>query len=281
MKYLFSIILLFCIFFTEGQVADSLPLKDSVSTLSKPSSKNDIIFENNNLNLKGIPISYEIRKRSYKEDDFNFYILLPVVFFFSLIRAIFPRYFTNIFRVFFNSSLQQSQLTDQLVQAKLPSLFYNIFFSFSFSIYVFFLFQYLKIIPAQNRAYQLLYIFIVIILIYIFKWLIIKFIGWISNYEKLADKYLFIVFLLNKVLSICLLPLTIVLTFSNNIFAEVSVVISYVLILIFLALRYLKMYESLSSRIQLNKFHFFIFLFAIEILPIILISKTSVYLLAK
>ena len=272
---------MFCIFFTEGQIADSLPVKDSVATLSKPYSKYDIIYENNNLNLKGIPISYEIRKRSYKEDDFNFYILLAVVFFFSLIRAIFPRYFTNIFRVFFNSSLQQSQLTDQLVQAKLPSLFYNIFFSFSFSIYVFFLFQYLKIIPGQNRAYQLLYIFIVIILIYIFKWLIIKFIGWISNYEKLADKYLFIVFLLNKVLSICLLPLTIVLTFSNNIFAEVSVVISYVLILIFLALRYLKMYESLLSRIKLNKFHFFIFLFAIEILPIILISKTSVYLLAK
>ena len=272
-------------FFTSfgsfAQVQDTLPLIDSNININKTSALLEILNESNNLNFKSVPVNYEIKRRSYKEDDFNFYVIIAIVFFFSLIRAIFPRYFSNIFRVFFNASLRQGQLTDQLIQAKLSSLFYNVFFLFSFSIYIYYLFRHLNLIPNEDKFNQLLYIFVAVVLVYIFKWIFIKFVGWLTNYEKVADNYLFVVFLLNKVLGICILPLTIIIAFSSPIFVEISTIVSYVFILIFFGLRYLKMYEGLSSRIHLNNFHFFIFLFAVEILPLMLISKTSIYLLAK
>lgn len=281
MKYFFLIILFFTSFGLVAQIQDSLAVIDSTVNVTKKSALLEILSESNNLNFKSTPVSYEIKRRSYKEDNFNFYVIIGIVFFFSIIRAIFPRYFSNIFRVFFNASLRQGQLTDQLLQAKLSSLFYNILFVFSFSIYIYFLFKHLKVIANEDKFNQLLYIFIAVVLVYIFKWIIIKFIGWITNYEKVADNYLFVVFLLNKVLGICLLPLTIIIAFSNPTFVEISTIISYVLVIIFFGLRYLKMYEGLSSRIHLNNFHFLIFLFAVEILPLMLISKTSIYLFAK
>ncbi len=281
MKYFFIIIILLTGFVSFAQIQDTLTQVDTTLVVTKKYTLTDILNENNNLNFKATPISFEIRKRTYKEDDFNFYIIIGIVLFFSLIRAIFPRYSSNIFRVFFNASLRQGQLTDQLVQAKLPSLLYNIFFTFSFSIYIYYLFRYLDIIYNTDNLKQLLFIFIAVVLIYLFKWLIIKFIGWLTNYEKVADNYLFVVFLLNKVLGIYILPLTIIIAFSSLMFVEISTIISYVLVVIFLGLRYLKMYEGLSSRVKLNGFHFLIFLFAVEILPLMLISKTSVYLFAK
>lgn len=281
MKYFLLIIFFFTSHFCNAQVKDSISLTDSTIIVKEKSGLNEILKESNNLNFKSTPIDYSISKRKYKEDDFNFYIITGIVLFFSLIRAIFPRYFSNIFRVFFNASLRQGQLTDQLIQAKLSSLFYNIFFTLSFTAYIYYLFRHLKIIDNKDDFQQLIYIFIAVVMVYIFKWIIIKFIGWISNYSKVADNYLFVVFLLNKVLGICLLPLTVIIAFSNHLFAGIGTIISYVVILIVFGLRYLKMHESLSSKIHLNKFHFFLFLFAIEILPLILISKTSVYLLAK
>ncbi|MEO5966889.1 MAG: DUF4271 domain-containing protein [Ferruginibacter sp.] len=281
MKYFFIIIIFLSAFNSFAQIQDTLAKVDTTYVLKNNYNLNDILNESNNLNFKTTPLSYEIRERIYKEDDFNFYIIIGIVLFFGLIRAIFPKYSSNIFRVFFNASLRQGQLTDQLVQAKFPSLLYNIFFAFSFSIYIYYLFRYLNIIYNTDNFKQLLFIFIAIVLIYLFKWLIIKFIGWITNYEKVAENYLFVVFLLNKVLGIYLLPVTIIIAFSNSLFVEIGTIISYVLVVIFLGLRYLKMYESLSSRIKLNGLHFFIFLFAVEILPLMLISKTSIYLFAK
>lgn len=281
MKYFLLIIFLLTTHFCFSQVADSIPAADSAINIKHKPGLTDILNESNNLNFKATPVDYTISKRNYKEDDFNFYIIIGIVFFFSLIRAIFPKYYSNIFRVFFNASLRQGQLTDQLIQAKLSSLFYNVFFILSFTIYIYYIFLHLKIIENENNYREMIYIFISMLMIYIFKWIIIKFIGWLTNYKKVADNYLFVVFLLNKVLGICLLPLTIVIAFSNHLFVDIAAVISYVVILIVFGLRYLKMYESLANRINLNKFHFLLFLFALEILPLMLISKTAVYLLAK
>ena len=60
-----------------------------------------------------------------------FYLIAGIVLLLAFFKYFNSRYFTNLFRVFFNTSLRQSQLTDQLLQAKLPSLLFNLFFILS------------------------------------------------------------------------------------------------------------------------------------------------------
>ena len=51
--------------------------------------------------------------------------------------------------------------------------------------------------------------------IYLVKFLVLKFIGWVFSISRATDIYIFIVFLVNKMLGIFLLPFLIVIIFSG------------------------------------------------------------------
>jgi len=274
LKYLILFLLLFINCFNAEAQFDSIKQ-------GKKFSLNEFLQESSNLNISAKPVNYVINERNFIQDDFNFYVILFVVFYFAIIKAVFSKYFATLFRVFFNASLRQSQLTDQLVQAALPSLLYNILFSFTFTLYIYYFIQHSGIIKIGDDPLLIFYILSAVVVLYILKWSFIKFLGWLSNFNKLADNYLFIVFLLNKILGICLLPLIVLIAFSNSLFVNIALIISYVLIFIIFALRYLKMYETITAGIKMNKLHFLLLVFALEILPIMLISKTAVELFVK
>ena len=88
----------------------------------------NILKENRFLNAAGLPAAMENQIRKPFDQDHFFYLLAILGLILGFFRFFYTRYFNNLFRVFFNASLRQSQLTDQLLQAKLPSLFFNILF---------------------------------------------------------------------------------------------------------------------------------------------------------
>ena len=52
--------------------------------------------------------------------------------------------------------------------------------------------------------------------IYLVKFVVLKFIGWVFSISRATDIYIFIVFLVNKMLGIFLLPFLIVIIFSGQ-----------------------------------------------------------------
>ena len=67
--------------------------------------------------------------------DDLFYLLMGVLLLLAFIRSAFPRYFKNLFVLFFQTSLRQKQTRDQLLQDNLGSVFVNLLFIVSTSIY--------------------------------------------------------------------------------------------------------------------------------------------------
>ena len=76
----------------------------------------------------------ELRSASGK--DGLFYALLGMVFLLALFRRSFPKYWSDLFRLFFRTTLRQRQLRDQLELASLPSLLLNVFFFFCMAFYL-------------------------------------------------------------------------------------------------------------------------------------------------
>uniref|UniRef100_UPI00195383FD DUF4271 domain-containing protein n=1 Tax=Citrobacter freundii TaxID=546 RepID=UPI00195383FD len=74
--------------------------------------------------------------------DELFYIVLSVVFLLAFIKALFPKYFRNLFLLFFQTSLRQKQTREQLLQNRLASLFINLFFVMSAALFLSLLTQY-------------------------------------------------------------------------------------------------------------------------------------------
>ncbi len=90
---------------------------------------NEILSANKFINLKQAPVSFSISKRQSFGKEYLFYLLNSIILIFGLFKLFYTGYLNNIFRVFFNTSLRQNQLTDLLLQARLPSLIFNIFFT--------------------------------------------------------------------------------------------------------------------------------------------------------
>ncbi len=117
--------------------------------------------------------------------------------------------------LFFRVSLRQQQIREQVLQTPLPSLLLNILFVISAGLYACFLLHYSRWGAGVNFWVLYLNCMGLLAAIYVVKFLVLKFIGWVFSISRATDIYIFIVFLVNKMLGIFLLPFLIVIIFSG------------------------------------------------------------------
>lgn len=274
-------------------VADSSSVKDTAKvdslqqasiiqkapTISFDSSRNYIITKMLKLNTQAKPAMVVQQPKKIVNKDWLFYYILGLLLMFAAIRLTYARYFNDLFRFFFRTSLRVNQIREQLVQSGLQSLLYNIFFAFSFGVYVYLLSIYFKIslqvsawlIPIGATA--------CLLLLYLGKYLFLKLSGWLFGMNTATETYTFIVFLINKVAGIVILPFLIVIAFSRADIAAVTVTLSLVLVAGLFLYRFLRAYQPVQSEIKVSRLHFFIFFLAVEIAPLLIIYKVLVHYL--
>lgn len=207
--------------------------------------------------------------------DMLFYVLTGLVTALACIRLIFPKYIKNLFLLFMQTSIRQKQTREQLLQNNLASVFLNILFVASASIYITLFIQYKHWVAIP--FYQLLfYCVIILFIIYIGKYLFLAFSGWVFNVPEATNAYTFIVFLVNKVLGIVLIPFILMITFSPLPIRQIAITISAGVALVLFMYRYLVSFGVIRSNLKVSALHFFLYLCAVELLPLLLIYKLLV-----
>jgi Domain of unknown function (DUF4271) len=241
------------------------------------------VFELKNklLNSNAEPVSFVIQFKNAKSGDTLFYVIAGLLLLLGFLKYFYNRYFTNLFRVFFNTSLRQSQLTDQLLQAKLASLLFNLFFVISAGLYVYIILSYFKLLNVNNKWILIFSSIAIMGLIYFIKFCTLKFTGWITGLREITDTYIFVIFLINKIIGIFLVPFIIIQSFSDISIVRIAVLISLMSIGIFLILRFYRSYGLIQSQLKISRFHFFLYIIGVEILPLLLIYKGLMGYLSK
>ena len=211
--------------------------------------------------------------RVTENNDGVFYYIVGLVLYIALMRLFFYKYVTTMFTLFFRATLRQQQLREQLLQAPLPALLMNIFFVVSFATYCSLLALHFKLPFVQNFWTTLFYAVILIAAIYFIKFIFLNIVGWIFGISNVTDTYIFIVFLINKMIGIFLLPVSAMLAFPIPTLLPVLLMVSYILVGGMLFYRFIISYRPVRSEIKVNRFHFFLYLCAFEIAPLLLIYK--------
>lgn len=240
-----------------------------------------VLSINPGFNFTGKPVVeiFEIHRPNSK--DSLFYLLVGILFYFALIRIFFEKYFNNLMTLFFRVSLRQQQIREQVLQTPLPSLLLNILFVVSVGLYACFLLYYSRI--GQGVRFWVLYAWCMLLLgsIYLVKFVILKFIGWVFSISRATDIYIFVVFLVNKMMGIFLLPFLILITFSGMEAREIFITISLAMVFVMWIYRALASYRPVRNEIKLTPFYFFLYLCAFEIAPLVLIYKVLFTYLEK
>ncbi len=223
-----------------------------------------------NATPSGLPRS-AIRKVNGKE--LLFYLLVFLLIVFALLRRAFPKYFSDFFRLFFRTTLKQRQIQEQLMQTPLPSILLNGFFVVSGGLYITFLLQYFKLNPIDNFWLMFLYCSLGLSVAYLVKFIGLKVSGWLFNMKEAADSYIFSVFIVNKMIGILLLPFLILQAFAAGDVYAIGLTISWCILAGLLAYRFILTYDVVRNQVKVNLFHFFLYLCAFEIAPLLLVYK--------
>lgn len=219
------------------------------------------------------PVSQNIEIRRQRSDDSLFYFVVGLVLYLALMRLIFYKYISTMFTLFFRATLRQQQLREQLLQAPLPALLMNIYFVLSVASYITLAAHHNGVLVSGSFWTDLLYAFLLVASVYIAKYMFLNIVGWIFGISSLADTYIFIVFLINKMIGIFLLPFIALLAFPTPALTAAVLTMSYVLIAGMLFYRFLISFRPVRSEIKLTRIQFFLYLCAFEIAPLLLITK--------
>jgi len=251
------------------QIKDSLYINDSLRSLQHSI---DSIHSKPN-ETKSTQFLKEGEKKIFIGKEWLFYYLILLLILFGLLRRAFAKYFYDLFRVFFKTTLKQRQTQEQLLQSPLPSVFMNVFFILSAGLYVNFLLQHFQLFIVDNFWLQYLYCAGALASIYIVKFIGLKITGWLFNVSNATDAYTFIVFIINKILGIFLLPFLLILAFSNEPLYSIGMIISWFGIGLLLIYRFILSYSAVRKEVNLNSFHFILYVLGFEVVPLLLIYK--------
>lgn len=266
---------------TSLQKDDSISLKPFVDTSEKTSTgislqkfRQQILKEHPYPGFEAKPsniIPENIKKVNGKEP--LFYLLVGLLLFLALLRRTFPKYFNDLFRLFFRTTMKQRQLREQLMQTPLPSLLMNSFFVLSCGLYLNLLLQHFELKTVDNFWLRFFYCSLGISSVYFIKFIGLVLSGWLFNMKEVANSYIFIVFAINKIIGIFLLPFLVLLAFIDGVGYSIALWMSWIGIVILLLYRLVLTYSAVRNQVKVNPFHFFLYFCAFEIAPLLLIYK--------
>lgn len=219
--------------------------------------------------------------RTWQGKEGLFYGIVVIALFFGLLRNAFGRYLLDLFRTFFRTTMRQRMVKDQVANAPLPSLLFNILFLFAGALLVALLLQHFDRATQFPLWLLFLYCLAALAVIYLGKFMLLKLFGWLLNATEATNTYIFVVFTTNKVLGILLLPLILGLAFTAGNLYEVFFALSLALVGGLFVYRFYLSYVSVHKLVRINFFHFLIYLAAFEIAPLLLINKLLVQFFAQ
>lgn len=211
---------------------------------------------------------------SFRDRTPDFFIILVLITFIGIFRAVHPAFFRNLFRAFRNPTLSSRQLRDPL-QNSVANLIMDIFFCISMGVYLYYALSYvLKKEPLHHYPIIMIMGFVLLfIAVYSIRFLFLKFTGWVFNIQETTGNYSFNVFLINKIIGIVLIPFTVILAFGEGAWVQVMLFISLIVTLILITNRYIRSVSFFGHFLRFSKLHFFMYLCASELLPAAVLVK--------
>jgi len=254
--------------------AVSRNITDSLDSLRKDSLRTAIpaTVVKKSLQKDAVQLMLGVARTTTTGSDIVFYILIFLLFFLGLVKTSFPKYVNSIFSLSFQATFRQTQTKEQMEQNFFPAFMLNVLFMLCGGLFIT-LFAELRQWSQLSFWELFVYATAILLVIYFAKYIVISFTGWVFNVRDAAAEYRFVVFLINKVLAILMIPFLFLIAYADDSLKNISVTIVICLSIFALFVRYLVSLARIRKNLSVTAFHFFIYLCAVEIVPLLVIYK--------
>lgn len=210
--------------------------------------------------------------RVVENRDWIFYYYCSLLLLVAFVNLAFRKYFVDVFRVFFNTSMRGKQLREQLLQTPLPSLLLNLVFFLSGGAFIFFILRHYGMKTGYHPAVEILLAVALLAAVYLGKFIFVSMLGWMFDRRQAAEGYLFTVFLVNKVAGLVLLLMGLFMAYGDAGGRTATLTLTILLLSLLLLMRLTKGFMAISG-LKINVIQFLVFVGAFEVIPALLIYK--------
>lgn len=204
--------------------------------------------------------------------DLVFFALIGMALFLGITKIIFPQYLSQLFQFMVRPrGYKKSGVNNSSAAKIISSLLLNILFIITVSWCL--VWVSIKEFSPEKYGLYWAYAAIALAVIYLIKHSIVAISGWIFDAKRATSIYNYVVFSINKIVGVLLVPIIILITYC---FPQVpSVIRSTLIIFAFLLLvyRYIASLILIRENSKVNIFHFFLYLCGVEIMPLLLVYK--------
>ncbi len=220
------------------------------------------------LHAKNMPV-HDSERRVTDSKDYLFYFFAALLLFLGIIRQSFPGYIKSVFTTLFQNSQRYKQSREKTMQDTVPSLLLNILFFIVAGLWITF---FIEDIPLFHFSFaqKIVAVIALITSIYAIKAIVISLAGTLFHQREAANAYALIVFHVNKVAGIFLLPLAILYAYGSEYQQSLAASFMIAIIILLIIYRFVISFVDVSGRFKINGLYFFIYLCITEIVPMLI-----------
>lgn len=263
---------------------ESQNLEDTTITIVTSSNPFDLVKINqsnrpeNTSSASGFQVIRKNRSLSAKEQTaiyqrFVFAIILTMMVILTLTVTVFRIFIGKIWQSFLNDNLLSQLMREQSAGVTLAYLILYLVFFINAGIFLFLVCRHFGYTIAKTNFSSLLLCIGGITLFFVIKHLLLQIIKFVFPVSKEVSTYSFTIMVFNIIVGIALVPSVLLTAYAPASAVKVIIYGTLILIVGVLAFRSLRGLFIASRFFAWNKFHFFLYLCTVEIVPVLMTIK--------
>ncbi len=227
------------------------------------------LFENHLLKQKS-------KDPSLHSTNFDFAIASVLLFAFILFVWLYvsnSKRLNQIIKSFYINRYANQLGRDELTLGNRVSIFLFSLFVITLSFFISQVADYYGLHKNENEALFFTQIALVICVIYGFKIMIVRVVGFVFQSQEEAGKYSMMIFLFCNILGLFLLPIVVCIAFVKDISPLFFIYSGFSIFVLLLFVRLLRGVVIGINGIRVSKFYLFLYLCTLEILPFVIMVK--------
>ena len=206
-------------------------------------------------------------------DRWIIFIIIGLLLYTAILHRLMHKDFESVWLSFYNKRmLTQVSKEDSLISFwTFVGLF--LLFGLTFGLFLYQLAAYYHVFYSISGLQLFISLALIIMILFAAKFLLLKFIGFVFNIDKLVSEYLSVLYLTYFNIAFVFLPVAVCFSLVSAQLIPYILFAAIVLIVIIFIWQYLRSSVNIISNILFHKFYLFVYLCALEICPILILIK--------
>lgn len=223
--------------------------------------------------------SFPVRKKkkgkvsAEKQRSFTFTVLVGVLILLALAMTLLREFIFKAYRAFLNDNMLGQLYREQGFLLNGPYLvLYSLYF-ISMGFFMYLALNHFEQLPFNGTWSNLIACIGTVMAVYLFKHLILRIVGWLFPIKKEISLYNFSIVVFNVIIGLAVIPFAIFMAFGPDDMFKMIFWIAIGMIGLALIFRQLRGLFISGKYLSLYKFHFLLYLCAVEIAPVMVLIK--------